>query len=160
MPLDLPKVAALIAADLPTRLYYTAFRNNAFDTHVHQNNLHRRLLTYAADAIAGFFADMERIGRADDVTMMVFSEFGRRVPENTSLGTDHGAAGPMFLIGKPVRGGHYGEPPSLTELDAGDNLIHTVDFRRVYATAIEGWLGFDGANDILGGNFPPLPVFG
>ena len=160
VPLDLPKVAALIAADLPTRLYYTAFRNNAFDTHVHQNNLHRRLLTYAADAIAGFFADMERIGRADDVTMMVFSEFGRRVPENTSLGTDHGAAGPMFLIGKPVRGGHYGEPPSLTVLDDGDNLIHTVDFRRVYATAIEGWLGFDGANDILGGEFPPLPVFG
>lgn len=160
VPLDLPKIAALIHADLPARLYYASFRNNAFDTHVHQANLHRRLLTYTADAIAGFFADMERIGRADDVVMMVFSEFGRRVPENTSLGTDHGAAGPMFLVGKPVRGGHYGEPPSLTELDEGDNLIHTVDFRRVYATAIGGWLGFAGADAVLGGDFPPLPVFG
>ena len=160
VPLDLPKIAALIHADLPARLYYASFRNNAFDTHVHQANLHRRLLTYTADAIAGFFADMERIGRADDVVMMVFSEFGRRVPENTSLGTDHGAAGPMLLVGKPVRGGHYGEPPSLTELDAGDNLVHTVDFRRVYATAIEGWLGFPSADAVLGGDFPPLPVFG
>ena len=159
VPLDLPKVAALIAADLPARLYYVSFRNNAFDTHVHQNNLHRRLLTYAADAVSGFFADLERIGRADDVAMMVFSEFGRRAPENTSLGTDHGAAGPMFLIGKPVRGGHYGEPPSLTELDDGDNLIHTTDFRRVYATAIDGWLGFGGAGKVLGGDFPTLPVF-
>lgn len=160
VPLDLPKIAALIAADLPARLYYASFRNNSFDTHVHQNNLHRRLLTYTSDAIAGFFADMERIGRADDVVMMVFSEFGRRVPENTSLGTDHGAAGPMFMVGKPVRGGHYGEPPSLTELDEGDNLIHTTDFRRVYATAMEGWLGFDGASEVLGGDFPTLPVFG
>ena len=159
VPLDLPKIASLIAADLPARLYYTSFRNNAFDTHVHQGNLHRRLLTYTADAISGFFADMERLGRVDDVVMMAFSEFGRRVPENTSLGTDHGAAGPMFLIGKPVRGGHYGEPPSLTALDDGDNLIHTVDFRRVYATAIEGWLGFDRADEVLGGRFPPLPVF-
>ncbi len=160
VPLDLPKIAALIAADLPSRLYYTSFRNNSFDTHVHQGNLHRRLLTYTADAIAGFLADMERIGRADDVVMMVFSEFGRRVPENTSLGTDHGAAGLMFMAGKPVRGGHYGEAPSLTELDEGDNLLHTTDFRRVYATAIEGWLGFDGAGDVLGGDFPALPIFG
>ena len=160
VPLDLPKVASLIAADLPARLYYTAFRNNAFDTHVHQPNLHQRLLTYASDAIAGFFADLERIGRADDVTMMVFSEFGRRVPENTSLGTDHGAAGPMLMIGKPVRGGHYGDLPSLTELDEGDNLRHTTDFRRVYATAIDGWLGYKGADEVLGGDFATLPIFG
>ncbi len=104
VPLDLPKIAALIAADLPARLYYTSFRDNAFDTHVHQNDLHQRLLTYTADAIAAFMGDMARIGRADDVVMLVFSEFGRRVPENTSLGTDHGTAGLMFLIGKPVRG--------------------------------------------------------
>ena len=86
--------------------------------------------------------DMERIGRADDVVLLVFSEFGRRVPENTSLGTDHGTAGPMFVIGKPVQGGHYGVVPSLTELTEGDNLRHTTDFRRVYATVAEGWLGY------------------
>ena len=112
--LDLPKVAALIAAGVPTRLYYVSYRNNAFDTHVHQVDLHQRLLGYVSDAVAGFLRDMERIGRADDVVLMVFSEFGRRVPENASLGTDHGTAGPMFLAGKPVRGGQYGEPPSLT----------------------------------------------
>ncbi len=76
----------------------------------------------------------------DDVTLMIFSEFGRRVPENTSLGTDHGAANAMFVAGKNVMGGHYGDLPSLTKLDAGDNLAFTTDFRRVYATMTEGWL--------------------
>jgi uncharacterized protein (DUF1501 family) len=160
VPLDLDKIAALIAADLPARLYYTSFRDNAFDTHVHQNDLHQRLLTYTADAIAAFMADMERIGRADEVVLLAFTEFGRRVPENTSLGTDHGTAGPMFVIGKPVAGGHYGEVPSLTELTEGDNLRHTSDFRRVYATATEGWLGYPDTEGLLGGDFPPFPLFG
>ena len=139
--LDLPKVAALIEAGMPTRLYYTSYRNNAFDTHVFQNDVHKRLLTYASDAVAAFLQDLERIGRADDVVVMIFSEFGRRVPENVNLGTDHGTANLMFAVGKPVKGGQYGKVPSLTELDSGDNLIHTTDFRRVYATMIAGWLG-------------------
>ena len=116
--LDLPKVAALIEAGMPTRLYYTAYRNNAFDTHVFQNDTHKRLLTYASDAVAAFMQDLERIGRADDVVVMVFSEFGRRVPENVNLGTDHGAANLMFVAGKQVKGGQYGTIPSLTKLDA------------------------------------------
>lgn len=159
-PIDLPKIAALIAADLPARLYYTSFRNNAFDTHVHQPNLHGRLLTYASDAVAGFMRDMARIGRADDVAVLVFSEFGRRVPENTSRGTDHGTANLMFVVGHGVKGGHYGAPPSLTALDDGDNLVFTTDFRRVYASVIEGWLGYPDAADILPGRFDPLPMFG
>lgn len=158
--LDLDKIASLIHAQFPARLYYTSFRNNAFDTHVHQGNLHRRLLSYAADAVAGFMADLERIGRADDVVVLIYSEFGRRVPENTSLGTDHGAANNMFLVGKPVKGGHYGELPSLTELDDGDNLVHTSDFRRAYATATNGWLGYKNTQALLGGDFEPFPVFG
>ena len=80
MPSHLNKVAALIAAGLPTRLYYVAYRNNAFDTHVQQSELHQRLLTYVSDSVHGFMRDMERIGRAADVLMMIFSEFGRRVP--------------------------------------------------------------------------------
>ena len=160
VPLDLPKIAALIAAGAPARLYYTSFRDNAFDTHVHQNDLHQRLLTDTADAIAAFMADVARIGRADDVIMLVFSEFGRRVPENTSLGTDHGTAGLMFLIGKPVQGGHYGEVPSLSALLAGDNLRHTTDFRRVYATATEGWLGYPDTRGLLGDDFEPFLMFG
>ncbi len=157
--LDLDKVAALIAADLPARLYYTSFRHNAFDTHVHQNDLHQRLLTYTADAIFAFMQDVARIGRADDVVLLAFSEFGRRVPENTSLGTDHGTAGPMFVIGKPVRGGHYGVVPSLTELTEGDNLRHTTDFRRVYATVAERWLGYPDIQALLGAEFEGFAMF-
>jgi uncharacterized protein (DUF1501 family) len=157
--LDLPKVAALIAAGMPTRLYYTAYRNNAFDTHVFQNDLHQRLLTYASDSVSAFLQDLNRIGRADDVVVMVFSEFGRRVPENVSLGTDHGAANLMFVAGGQVKGGHYGKVPSLTKLDEGDNLVHTTDFRRVYATMIAGWLGHRDTRQLLNGEFEPFDMF-
>ena len=156
---DLPKVAAMIAADLPTRLYYTAYRHNAFDTHVQQGEQHQRLLTYVSDAVSGFMQDMERIGRADDVTVLVFSEFGRRAAENTSLGTDHGTANHMYVIGKPVKGGHYGKPPSLTELDADGNVAHTTDFRRVYASLIEGWFGYQESRALLSGDFAALAIF-
>jgi uncharacterized protein (DUF1501 family) len=157
--LDLPKVVALIDAGMPTRLYYTSYRNNAFDTHVFQNDLHQRLLTYASDAVSAFLLDLKRIGRADDVALMVFSEFGRRVPENVSLGTDHGAANLMFVAGSQVKGGHYGKIPSLTQLDEGDNLVHTTDFRRVYATMIAGWLGHRDTQKLLHGEFEPFAMF-
>jgi len=156
---DLPKVASMIAADLPTRLYHTAYRHNAFDTHVQQGEVHQRLLTYVSDAVSGFMQDMERIGRADDVTVLVFSEFGRRAAENTSLGTDHGTANHMYVIGKPVKGGHYGKPPSLTDLDANGNVAHTTDFRRVYASLIEGWFGYRESKTLLSGDFQALPIF-
>jgi uncharacterized protein (DUF1501 family) len=157
--LDLPKVASLIAAGMPTRLYYTSYRNNAFDTHVYQNDTHKRLLTYASDAVSAFLRDLERIGRADDVVVMIFSEFGRRVPENVNLGTDHGAANLMFVAGKDVRGGQYGGVPSLTKLDPGGNLIHTTDFRRVYATMIDGWLGLHDTRQLLNGDFETFKMF-
>ena len=157
---DLPKVAAMIAADLPTRLYYTAYRHNAVDTHVQQVEQHQRLLSYVSDSVSGFMQDMARIGRADDVTLLVFSEFGRRAAENTSLGTDHGTANHMYVIGKLVKGGHYGKPPSLTELDADGNVAHTTDFRRVYASLIEGWFGYHQSRALLSGDFPPLAMFG
>ena len=156
---DLPKVASMIAADLPTQLYYTAYRHNAFDTHVQQGEVHQRLLTYVSDAVSGFMQDMERIGRADDVTVLVFSEFGRRAAENTSLGTDHGTANHMYVIGKPVKGGHYGQAPSLTELDAGGNVAYTTDFRRVYASLIENWFGYQDSRALLAGDFATLPLF-
>ena len=157
--LDLPKVAALIAARMPTRLYCVSYRNNAFDTHVQQVEPHQRMLTYVSDAVAGFLRDIERLGRADDVVVMAFSEFGRRVPENANLGTDHGTAGPMFIAGKPVRGGQYGEPPDLAGLTADDNLVHTTDFRRVYATITNGWLGLQDSAQVLNGRFEPFSMF-
>ena len=157
--LDLPKVAAMIAADLPTRLYHVGYRHNAFDTHVQQVDQHQRLLSYVSDSIAGFIKDMDRIGRADDVTVLVFSEFGRRVAENTSLGTDHGTANHMYVIGKPVRGGHYGKAPLLTDLDENGNMKYTTDFRQVYASLIEGWLGYADSKSLLSGQFKPFPLF-
>jgi uncharacterized protein (DUF1501 family) len=157
--LDLPKVVALIDAGMPTRLYYTSYRNNAFDTHVFQEDTHKRLLTYASDAVAAFLKDLERIGRANDVVVMVFSEFGRRVPENVNLGTDHGAANLMFVAGNQVKGGQYGAVPSLTKLDEGDNLIHTTDFRRVYATVVDRWLGLTDTKDLLRGSFETFDMF-
>ena len=144
---------------MPTKLYYVSYRNNAFDTHVFQNNVHRRLLTYTSDAVAAFVRDLERIGRADDVALMIFSEFGRRVPENVSLGTDHGAANVMFVVGNQVKGGHYGEIPSLTNLGEGDNLAHTTDFRRVYQTMTQGWLGHNSSSELLNGRFQAFDMF-
>ncbi|MDA0279147.1 MAG: DUF1501 domain-containing protein [Proteobacteria bacterium] len=157
--LDLKKVVALLDAGMPTSLYYVSYRNNSFDTHVFQNNLHRRLLTYTSDAVAGFIRDLERIGRADDVALMIFSEFGRRVPENVSLGTDHGAANAMFVVGNQVKGGHYGELPSLTKLADGDNLAYTTDFRKVYQTITQGWLGHNDSANLLGGDFGTFDLF-
>ena len=157
--LDLPKIVSLIDAGMPTKLYYVSYRNNAFDTHVFQNNVHRRLLTYTSDAVFAFLQDLERIGRADDVALMIFSEFGRRVPENDNLGTDHGAANNMFVVGNQVKGGHYGKLRSLTKLNPEDNLAYTTDFRRVYQTVIEGWLGHRGSGELLGGNYQPFDMF-
>ena len=159
VPLGLNKIASLIAANMPTRLYYTSYPHNAFDTHVHQGDVHARQLTYVADAVAGFMRDMERIGRADDVSMLIFSEFGRRAAENTSLGTDHGTANLMFIVGKTIRGGHYGTPSSLTALMPDGNLQYTTDFRRVYATMIEGWLKHPDSAAVLREKFETFPVF-
>src|SRR5437660_4306325 len=153
----LERVAALIAADFPTRIYYVAYRNNAFDTHVYQSDVHARLWTYTSDHMAAFVKDMVRLGRGNDVVLMAFSEFGRRVQENTSQGTDHGTAGPAFVIGEPVAGGQYGKPPSLTDLNDG-NLKHTTDYRRVYATMIKTWMGHGDAAGVLRGEFEPLPL--
>jgi len=158
VPWGLEKVAALIAADFPTKVYYVPYRNNAFDTHVYQGDLHARLWSYTSDHIAAFVRDMERLGRGDDVVVMAFSEFGRRVAENTSLGTDHGTAGPAFVIGKPVTGGQFGQMPSLTDLDDG-NLKFTTDYRRIYSTLINGWMQHDQASAILRDEFSPIPIF-
>ena len=156
----LQRVAALINAGMKTRLYYVAYQGNSFDTHVQQGDVHSRLLMYTADAVRAFMDDIARIGRADDVAVLMFTEFGRRVEENGSLGTDHGTATPMFLFGKhdKIKGGFYGQPPSLTDLDDG-NLKMTTDFRRVYATAIKEWLGYDDPDVVLKGRFDPLQTF-
>jgi len=156
LTVDLIKVAALINAKMPTRVYYTSF--GGWDTHANQATTHNLLQIYTGDAIRGFLEDMERIGRADDVAVLVFTEFGRRVKENASRGTDHGTATPLFVAGKKVKGGLYGKHPSLTELDAG-NLKMTTDFRSVYATMIKEWMGYEDTKTLLKGDFPTLGLF-
>jgi uncharacterized protein (DUF1501 family) len=151
-------VVALIEADFPTKLYYVPLRNSLFDTHVNQAAPHDRQLEYCSDAIAGFCREMKRIGRENDVVLYVYSEFGRRVPENTSLGTDHGTAQVNFVVGSSVKGGMYGTPPSLTNLVLDGNLENTTDFRRVYATVIEEWMGADSSR-VLGQPFKTLGMF-
>ena len=103
--------------------------------------------------------DIQRLGRADDVVVMVFTEFGRRVAENASGGTDHGTATPMFVVGKSVKGGFHGTPATLSDLDDG-NLRMTTDFRSVYASLLGQWMGFDDAQTVLKGQFPDLQLFG
>ena len=124
-----------------------------FDTHNNQRDLHDRLLAALGGGLSEFRAAMKQIGRWEQVLVMTYSEFGRRVAENGSRGTDHSTAAPHFLIGGRVRGGLYAEQPGLERLDAGD-LEHTVDFRRLYATVTRSWWNLP-ADPVLG-DFRPL----
>jgi len=148
---DLRNVAALLADDFPARIFYVSF--GGFDTHAAQAGQQQLLLQYFADAVEGFHKDLERIGLDAEVLTLAFTEFGRRVAENRSVGTDHGTATPMWLFGKPVVPGLHGRFPELEDLDAGD-LRFTTDFRQVYAAALR-WMGSDPAA-VLGPGFPPL----
>lgn len=148
-------VAEAIDADLGLRVGHV--RIGGFDTHASQDAMHAGLLAETADAMLAFYRDLQAHGHANDVVMMTWSEFGRRVTGNASDGTDHGSAGPMFVAGAPVAGGLYGERPSLASLDK-NNLRFTTDFRQVYASVLEGWLGAP-SQDVLGGRFERLPLF-
>jgi uncharacterized protein (DUF1501 family) len=128
-----------------------------FDTHQQEDTRHAALMSYVDTALGAFMKDLEAHGQADRVVLMTWSEFGRRVAENGSRGTDHGSAAPVLVIGKPVAGGLHGEPPSLTSLVDNGNLKYTTDFRSVYQTVIRDWLGGD-AGSVLGGTFPELPL--
>ena len=148
----LQTIAKLITGGLTTRVFYLTI--GGFDTHANQPNQHAQLLEQMADALSAFYQDLSLQGKADDVTVMTFSEFGRRVHENGSAGTDHGAASVMFVLGGAVKGGVYGDYPSLEDLDDGDLRFHT-DYRSVYATLLEKWLGTP-SSTVLGGTYPTL----
>jgi len=148
----LKTVAQLIDADLKTRIYYVEL--DGFDTHSQQAAAHAALLQQLGGAVRAFIEDVAHHGHGDRTLVMSFSEFGRRVAENASEGTDHGAAAPMFLAGSRVRAGLVGEHPSLDDLDDGDLKFHT-DFRQVYATLLQDWLGWS-SSSILGGEFKSI----
>lgn len=150
---NLNLVSRMIAGGMPTRVYYVS--HGGFDTHNQQVNSHDRLLGQLDSALKSFFADLKQQGNDHRVVLMTFSEFGRRVAENASAGTDHGKASCLFVAGPAVKGGLHGKHPSLTELSQGD-LAHTVDFRSVYGSLLGDWLRAPDIRPIIGGAFPKL----
>ena len=149
---SLSLVGRMIAGGMPTRVYYV--NHGGFDTHRQQEGRHDQLLAQMDEALKAFFADLKTQGNYKRVTVMTFSEFGRRVAQNASQGTDHGQGSCLFVAGGGVKGGVYGQHPSLTDLNRGD-LKFTTDFRRVYATLLDNWLKAD-STSILGTKFEGL----
>jgi uncharacterized protein (DUF1501 family) len=150
----LKSIAELIRAGLGTRIYFAELGGGeigGFDTHAGQAANHGALLRELSDSVSAFVDDLRRDGLLDSVLVMTFSEFGRSLSENGRRGTGHGAAAPMFLAGGKLRRRLVGAHPSLTELEDDAPKFHT-DFRRVYATVLEKWLGFD-SQRILGANY-------
>ena len=148
-------IAQVHLADLGTRVLYTTAPYNSFDTHAGQMTSHAALWTDASNAIKDFYEDLKEHQASDNLVLLVFTEFGRRVHDNGS-GTDHGSGGIAFVVGDPVNGGLYGEYPSLASehLLEGD-LRYNNDFRGLYATLLERWMGLD-SNSIVGGAFEQL----
>ena len=152
---DLKQIAELITADTDTKVYYVSL--SGFDTHANQRNQQERLLKGYADAMKAFVEDLKQNGLLDDVLIMTFSEFGRRVAQNASNGTDHGTANNVFLIGgKLQKPGFYNAAPNLTNLDEGD-LKYEIDFRNIYSTILDKWLEAPAAQ-VLEGNFKNLQL--
>ncbi|MDB5040245.1 MAG: hypothetical protein JWN27_971 [Candidatus Eremiobacteraeota bacterium] len=149
---QLALAAKLIGSSAGSKIVFVSI--GSFDTHAGQRAQQDRLLGYLGDGLLAFYADLAAHGLDRKVMTLTFSEFGRRVAQNASNGTDHGTAMPLFVIGGGVKGGIYGDHPSLTDLDHGD-LKFSTDFRSVYATVIERWLGRD-PGPVLGGAYPSL----
>ena len=152
---SLALAAQLVIGDHAPRVIYVNGLGD-YDTHQGEAERHPTLMTDLDAALESFFTTLDGAGAGDRAMVMTVSEFGRRPAENGS-GTDHGTAAPHLLIGSKVKGGRYGAPPSLTQLDEHGNLVQTTDFRTLYATAVQEWLGVDAA-PIVGRGFEPLPV--
>ena len=149
---QLALAAKMIGSSAGSKIVFVSI--GSFDTHAGQRAQQDRLLGYLGDGLLSFYTDLAAHGLDRKVLTLTFSEFGRRVTQNASNGTDHGTAMPVFLVGGAVKGGIYGEHPSLTNLDQGD-LPFATDFRSVYATVIERWLGRD-PSEIISGAYPML----
>jgi uncharacterized protein (DUF1501 family) len=147
-------IRQLIEADLPLRVYYTS--QGGFDTHASQRFAHEDLLRRVSLAVAAFLKDLKANHLDERVVVLLFSEFGRRLKENATSGTDHGSAAPVLLAGRPVKGGLIGPPPDLTELDDVGDPRFTIDFRDLYATLLRRWLAVD-PEPILGKRPGSLP---
>jgi uncharacterized protein (DUF1501 family) len=148
-------IARLLKTGFAARVYYTS--QGSYDTHAAQLYTHANLLRELGGAVRAFLDDLAAAHLAERVAVLVFSEFGRQVRENASAGTDHGTAAPVLLVGAGVQSGLVGTAPNLLDL-VGNAPKMTMDFRRVYATILEDWLGI-ASKDALGGAFERLPLF-
>jgi uncharacterized protein (DUF1501 family) len=156
---QLRTVAQLIRADFGIRIYFVELGGGGiggFDNHANQRDNHAALLREMSVSIGAFMDDLKRENLISRVLLMTFSEFGRTLSENGRRGTDHGAAAPVFLVGGRVKGELYGKHPSLTDLDQ-DALKFQIDYRNLYATVLQSWLGLD-ARPILGATYEPIDV--
>jgi uncharacterized protein (DUF1501 family) len=153
---QLKQVAHMMSAGMETGIYYVS--QTGYDTHALQAPVHGRLLKQYSDAVAAFAADLKRHGLWKDTLVLTFSEFGRRVAQNASSGTDHGTANNLWLLGGSLKHqGVYNPAPDLSNLDEGD-LRHTIDFRQVYAGVLKGWLGVQ-PDSVLEEGFKELEIF-
>jgi uncharacterized protein (DUF1501 family) len=148
-------IARLLKADLGARVYYTL--QPGYDTHATQTFTHANLLQELGGAVQAFFTDLGAAKLSERVALLAFSEFGRTIKENASSGTDHGTAAPVFLAGPGVSAGLHGTMPSLTDLDGGEPKM-TTDFRRVYATILEDWMGLP-SDVAIGARFERMSLF-
>ena len=146
----------MVKGELDTRVYFVSI--SGFDTHANQLGQHERLLGVVGDALLNFQRRLTLDGTSERVVTLVFSEFGRRVAQNESGGTDHGTANPVFLLGDAVQPGLFGSAPNLANLADGD-LRHEIDFRTVYATILGDWFHADPL-PVLGGSFGAVPIIG
>jgi uncharacterized protein (DUF1501 family) len=156
---NLAIVARLIKGNLGSRIYHVSI--GGFDTHANQLGDHGQLLNALATSVDAFLQDIAAAGIGDRVLTMTFSEFGRRVGQNGSFGTDHGTAAPLFVAGDGVNGGLYGSAPDLVNLDLAGNILHEHDFRTIYATMLQDWFGLDPAvvGEVLFGHpYEALPL--
>ena len=149
-------ISQLIKSGSGARVYYTV--QGGYDTHSIQLDSHAGLLFSLSRAMKSFVDDLKNHGLADQVVVVAFSEFGRRVSENASLGTDHGTAGPVFLAGTKIKPGFHGDTTSLSDLENGD-LKSQIDFQQVYASLLDNWLGIS-SESVLQGKYEPLDLFG
>jgi uncharacterized protein (DUF1501 family) len=156
---ELRAIAQLIRANLGVRIFFTELGGGnigGFDNHAGQLGNHCSLVHQLSESVAAFIRDLQRDKLHERVLLMTYSEFGRTVRENGRRGTDHGLAQPVFLAGGRLKGGLCGAHPSLTDVEKDGLKFHT-DFRRVYATALDRWLGLD-SRDVLGASFEPVEV--
>jgi len=147
--------AGIIVSSLNPKIVYVTL--GGFDTHGNEKPTQNPLLKQLSDGVSAFYNDLAAQGRANDTLMMTFSEFGRRVKENGSKGTDHGTALPQFVIGGSISPGLYGTYPSLTNLDPSGNLLWNIDFRQTYATVLEDWFGIQ-QTEVLDSTYTKLTV--